>query len=206
MILSLQILVNDRRFSLAKHSKVSFFSGVYCADLDRHRKTTQYILRQNLHFQPEIVEHTGFREWGFGGYEGKSDKEMWPPLFEKYGLQYNAQFTDFQKLMDILGDRGIYEEIAHNDPTELAEHYDNILSRAALALNRVLTDNEGSTDRNVLIVTSGNIIPTILHMSIPDACHDEFIENCSVTTLTYDEGKYSLKKLADTSHLGASTS
>lgn len=109
------------------------------------------------------------------------------PIFQKYGLQYNVQFTDFHKLIVILGDRGICDEIAHNDPMGLAEHYDDILSRARSALDRVFTDAAGTKDHNVLIVTSGNIITTIFHMIIDGTYHDELIENCSITALIYHE-------------------
>lgn len=181
------------------------FSGIYCADLGRHRKTAQYILSQNLQTHPEIIEHDGFREWGFGGYEGRPDAEMWTPLFEKHGLRYDAQFTDFYRLKDILDDRGICEEIAYNDPMGLAEHYDGILSRARAALDRILNDAEGSANNNVLIVTSYNIMATIFYMIIADEYRDEIIENCSITTLIYHEGRFSVEKLADAAHLDIGT-
>jgi probable phosphoglycerate mutase len=42
---------------------------------------------------------------------------------------------------------------------------------------------------NVLIVSSGGIIPILL----------ESIANCSVTTLTYKDGKYTIDTIGDTS-------
>mgnify|MGYP000588677765 FL=1 len=52
---------------------------------------------------------------------------------------------------------------------------------------------------NILIVSSGGIIPILLESVAPGEYQGEKIANCSVTTLTYKDGKYTVKKIGDTS-------
>lgn len=56
------------------------YHASYCGDLGRHRKTAKIILSQNLHDKPNLTEHIGFQEWNFGGYEGRTNEEMWTHL------------------------------------------------------------------------------------------------------------------------------
>ncbi len=177
------------------------FAGSYCGDLGRHRATTHLILAENRHEKPSLIEDTGLREWGFGGYEGRDDELMWKPVFEKFGFDFDIEFTNYEKLNNLLSDRGISEEIAKNDPMGLVEHYDDILERVDTAFNRILTDMSGSKNKNVLIVTSGGLISTILQQLIPDYYSGEPINNCSITTLLYSKNKYKQLSLAQAKHL-----
>lgn len=45
------------------------------------------------------------------------------------------------------------------------------------------------------------MIPTLLEMLVPDAYNGEMMENCSVTTLKYKDGKYTLDKIGDTQYI-----
>ena len=177
------------------------FTGAYSSDLGRQRNTAKYILEENKNETPQLTELDGFKEWNYGGYEGKTNAEMWTPIMEKYGLKFDEEWTDYGKLVELLGDEGIADAIANNDELKAAETYAEIQARGKAAMEQVIKETEEKGGGNVLIVSSGGMIPTLMTMLVPDQYHGEDIGNCSVTILKYKEGKYTVEVIGDQSYL-----
>lgn len=53
----------------------------------------------------------------------------------------------------------------------------------------------------MLVVTSGGTIPALIDTIAPGEYKGEDIENFSITTINYKNGKYPIGKIGDTSHL-----
>jgi probable phosphoglycerate mutase len=177
------------------------FAGAYSSDLGRQRHTAKLILAENAHETPELVELYGLREWNYGGFEGKTNAEMWTPIFQKYGLQFDEDWTDYEKLVEMLGDRGVADAIAEADPLGEAENYDEIVRRSREAMGIMISETLAKGGGNVLVVSSGGEIPTILYTFVPEQYKGELIGNCTVTILEYKDGVYKLGVVGDASYL-----
>lgn len=177
------------------------FDLAYSGDLGRQRNTAKLILSKNDNKKPKLMEHDGFKEWNYGGYEGKTDKEMWTPIFEANGFKLDDDWSDYDKLVEKIGDDGIANAIAENDPLKAAENYDEITTRGKAAMAKVIKDAKKTNAKNVMIVSSGGMIPTLLELLTPNEYNGEMMDNCSVTTLNYKDGKYTLDKIGDTQYI-----
>ncbi len=49
------------------------FDLAYSSDLGRQRNTAKLIMAENEKKTPELLEHDGFKEWNYGGFEGKTN-------------------------------------------------------------------------------------------------------------------------------------
>ncbi|WMC94298.1 histidine phosphatase family protein [Kineothrix sp. MB12-C1] len=176
------------------------FVAAYSGELGRQIKTAKLILEQNDNEIPMLVENVGFNEWNYGGYEGGTNAAMWNPIFEEYGYTFDEEWTHYGEVYEILGDRGIADAIAANDALQAAESYDEILARAGAAMNQLVEESLAAGGGNVLVVSSGSQIPTILEMYVPDDYNGEDIGNCSVTILKYKDGNYTMEVVGDTSY------
>lgn len=186
---------------VGKGLKNTKFDLAYSSDLGRQRNTAKLILAQNKNKTPKISEHDGFKEWNYGGFEGKTNAEMWTPIFEANGLKFDEEWTDYDKLVNKLGDEGVADAIAESDPLKVAETYEEITTRGPAAMDKVVANAKKKKAKNVLIVSSGSMIPTLLEMLVPGEYQGEAIDNCSVTTLKYHDNKYSVDKINDTQYV-----
>lgn len=177
------------------------FDLAYSSDLGRQRNTAKLILSKNDNKKPKLMEHDGFKEWNYGGYEGKTDKEMWTPIFETNGFKLDDDWSDYDKLVEKIGDDRIANAIAENDPLKAAENYDEITTRGKAAMAKVIKDAKKTNAKNVMIISSGGMIPTLLELLTPNEYNGEMMDNCSVTTLNYKDGKYTLDKIGDTQYI-----
>lgn len=174
------------------------FESVYTGDLSRQRNTARIIIEENNNKNVAFNEHVGFQEWNYGGFEGKTNEEMWTPIMEKHGFKFDEGWTDYPALMEKIGDRGAADEISSIDPTGEAETYDAIVQRGTEALNTLVQNSKGG---NILVVSSGGMIPTLMDIALPGVYNGEIIENSSITILKYKDNKYSIESINDTSHL-----
>lgn len=177
------------------------FVTAYSGELGRQSKTAELILGQNKNNVPSLVKNIGFNEWNYGGYEGGTNAAMWDPIFEKYGYTFDEEWTHYGEVYEILGDRGVADAIAANDELQAAESYDEILARAGAAMDQLVEESLAAGGGNVLVVSSGSQIPTILEMYVSDEYDGEAIGNCSVTILKYKDGTYTLESVGDSSYL-----
>lgn len=179
------------------------FVTAFSSDLGRQRLTAKRILAQNSHETPEIVEIIGLREWFYGGYEGKTNAEMWDPIFTANGLTFDEDWSQYEELTQLMSDEDIANAIAANDELGEAETYEEIAARSHTAVDEMIRLTEAAGGGNALAVSSGSEIPTILELVVPGQYQGEDISNCSVTILSYENGEFTLEACGDKSYLAA---
>jgi len=180
------------------------FTTAFTGELGRQRKTAQLILAGNKNEVPVITEHVGFNEWNYGGYEGKMNAEMWDPIFAEAGATFDPTWAEYGDVLEYYGgDRALADAIAKNDPIGAAETYDEILARAQEGMDQLVEKSLEAGGGNVLVVSSGSQIPTILELIAPGSYDgSDEISNCSVTIVHYQDGEYTVEVIGDTSYLG----
>jgi probable phosphoglycerate mutase len=178
-------------FLIGKSFQDIFFTSAFCGDLGRQRDTAENILSQNKNAIPQIKEIYGFREWSFGGFEKKPNASMWEPIYKKYGIDLNNREENYKNLVSKLGYNKIADEIHNNDASKKAETFAEISKRIFEALNEVITLSKNGG--NVLIVSSGMLITSLLYMFGGIKYKGELISNCSVSILEYENGNFDLK-------------
>ena len=174
------------------------FNTAYSSDIKRAADTAKIILNANKNQKPELQELFGLREWGYGSYEGVDEIHMWVPLFAEKNMEFKLDRSNWDEFTSLTTDREIADSIARNDPSKKAENYDDILKRAKEGIDFLINDTAEKGGGNALVVSHGNIIPTILYLYVPDEYHGETIPNCSLTILKVENGKFSLEKTGDT--------
>ena len=177
------------------------FNTAYSSDIKRAADTAEFVLSSNKNEKPELQEVFGLREWNYGGYEGIDEVDMWIPLFEEKNMKFKLDRSNWEEFTALTTDREIADSIARNDPAKTAENYDDILKRAKKGVDFLIKDTAEKGGGNALVVSHGNIIPTILHLYIPDEYNGETVPNCSLTILKIENGKFSLEKVGDTSFI-----
>ncbi|RRZ92139.1 histidine phosphatase family protein [Erwinia sp. 198] len=177
------------------------FTTAFSSDAGRARETAKLILEENQNVRPALTELKTLREWGYGGYEGRDDAELWQPLFAAAGIEFKKDWSTWDAFTQKMRDREIADAIAKNDKSGMAEDYDAIVARLKSAVKQVIKETEAKGGGNALVVSHGSAIPTLLTFLTPQAYHGESIGNASLTVVHYDNGIYTLKKIGDTRYL-----
>lgn len=178
------------------------FISAYSSDMGRARATALIILDENKHKPtPGLVDKLELREWGYGGYEGRDDAELWTPLFNEKKIEFKKDWSTWEALTNAMTDEEMANAIAANDKTGTAENYDEIVARLKTGVLEIIKQAEAKGGGNVLAVSHGSAIPTILTIFTPDDYHGESIDNVSLTILSYKDGKFTLKAIGDTKYL-----
>lgn len=175
------------------------FTTAFSSDLGRQRATAKHILAQNEGDIPELQEVMGLREEFYGGFEGKSDEELWRPIYEANGASYNEKGSTYLELSK----KEKVDTIAAIDPLHVAETYDDISKRSVEVMDTIVKATQEAGGGNALAVSSGDEIATILDLLVPEQYEGERIANCSVTVLTYKDGVYGLEACGDVSYMQA---
>ena len=177
------------------------FRTAYSSDMGRARSTAKIILSENKKGSLELKELMGLREWGYGGYEGRDDADLWTPLFNEKGIEFKADWSTWELLTAAMTDEEMANAIAKNDPTQTAENYNDIIKRSKEAVEQIVKETEAKGGGNALIVSHGSEIPTILSIYVPDQYKGESIGNCSLTIVKVQNGVYTLIKVGDISYM-----
>lgn len=177
------------------------FATAFASDLQRQRDTARLILEQNSHPAPALEEIRGLREWNCGGFEGRPIIEMWGIIFKRHGLPGKDIASEYKQLVAKLGYEGIIRTINDCDPARSAETYEEIMQRTALALRQVISQTIAGGGGNALVVTSGGLVRSILHLLAPGQYQNQSINNCAVSILHYNNGEYDLAVTGDESYL-----
>lgn len=178
------------------------FIAAFSSDMGRARATAKLILEQNnVSKKLDIVDMEALREWGYGGYEGRDDADLWTPLFVAKNIEFKKDWSTWEQLTNAMTDEEMADAIAANDPTGTAENYQEIVTRLKAGVLEIIRAAEAKGGGNVLAVSHGSAIPTILTIFTPEQYHGESIDNVSLTVLNYNKGKFTITKLGDTAYM-----
>lgn len=173
------------------------FELVFSSDLQRCRTTTAGILEaRDAHPEPVFLEE--LREWNFGGHETQLSQHVWGKLIAKHNIEFDREADAIKTLGEKLGWTGMFDGVAELDETGTSEYAAQIVLRADRALSTMLqaaADAPGSDEVNVLAVTHGGFISTLLRQLVPEVSADSILPNCSVSTVELRDGAWQLTGL-----------
>ena len=171
------------------------FVAAYSSDLGRARKSAQIIINENKYRDNiNLIELEGLREVSFGKYEGELEK-----IFEEDMLKLlNVKsFEEADKLYEL--QKEYCNACATLDDTNEAENYEIALKRSIDALDYICKNNMREDESNILIVAHGGIIRLIVDY-IDKNINTREVYNASISKITFENGKYSVKSINDISY------
>lgn len=164
------------------------FKIAFTSDSLRTRASAKEILESNINGQIVNEELPELREWFYGGFEGKTDFEMWASIFESAGLDFNNAEKDYEILTSIYSDKEINSLLSIRDNLHLLEPYESIKERANKAIKIILKKTRELGGGNALVVSSGSFIPTMLvQMGVDRKISGINLSNCDVVKVTIDD-------------------
>ena len=177
------------------------FATAYSSDLGRAVSTAEYILGENSKSDVKLVQLSGIREKNYGGYEGLTNQEMWQPVYDVYGLEFKPDWSTYPQLLEHLSEEEVVMAVVNNDPLKMAETHAEVVARTEKAIEQIIADTQAVGGGNALVVSHGGEISTILDLYARDAFGGQNISNCSVSTLIYEDGEFTLDLIGDTGFL-----
>lgn len=175
------------------------FVAAWSSDSGRARETAQLIMAVREKPLP-VQERKGWREVWFGSFEGDTDENMQTAAAKKGGLATSAQLLEaFNSGRLTIVD--VVDMIHSADPTGQAETYKQVAQRVMEAAKEAASQAQRQGGGNVLIVTHGMAIMTLLH-ELGDKTGTHSLDNASVTRIRYtDSGKFIIEAINDLSYV-----
>ncbi|MGX7243682.1 histidine phosphatase family protein [Enterococcus quebecensis] len=187
------------------------FDKVVTSDSGRAIETAELVLKNNGQekLTKEMTKDKRLREYNFGTYEGLMNEEMLTAVAKEKGQTYE-EYNNWMKevgfykgiieFADILSDmdkKNVKEGV--NWP---AEDSKTIVSRLTAGLDDIVKDAEKEGANNILVVSHGMSIITLLgeldaNADLPDGG----LKNASVSKVTYKDGKYTVDSVNDLSYV-----
>ena len=176
------------------------FDKVYSSDSGRTLETTRTILKEMPH-RYDIVPTPGLREYNFGIYEGLFEKELDADLMERVGKAFHQMGSKPEIVLDAIAalDRERKGEVANTWYAETGSEFSN---RIVNAVTDIINESLRMGHREILVVSHGLTIIILGFLLTPDdfkkfSMAKGGIANASVTTLVYENGKFTLTGLGE---------
>lgn len=175
------------------------FEEAYSSDSGRAIQTARIILQQhsekgNIPF--EMDER--IREWGFGSLDGGYNNTLWQLL---------ARLLKVESLEDMSKVSVSYRELADAilaaDTTGWAEPYEQIRERVWTGFEEIAQRRAQNDGGNTLIVSHGYTIAFFLSLIDTSRPIQFDLINGSVTTVIYENGKFTIDTVNDTNYIEA---
>ncbi|WP_207694884.1 histidine phosphatase family protein [Enterococcus sp. DIV0212c] len=187
------------------------FDKVVTSDSGRAIETAELVLKNNGQekLTKEMTKDKRLREYNFGTYEGLMNEEMLTAVAKEQGKTYEEYnewmkevgfykgIIDFADVLSDLDKKNVEEGV--NWP---AEDSKTIVARLTAGLDDLVKDAEKEGANNVLVVSHGMSIITLLgeldeNADLPDGG----LKNASVSKVTYKDGKYTVDSVNDLSYV-----
>lgn len=181
------------------------FDLAFSSDLQRTRTTMQGILAR-LEPRPPVAYDELLREWNFGSHEERPAADVWGEVIVEHGFEVDRELSALRSIGEQVGWRGLFDTIAQLDATGQAEEAAETVMRADAALERILravADVPGDDEVQVLVVSHGGFITSLLRQLVPELVPDMILPNCSVSTVSLPAGTlvWQLDGLGETADL-----
>jgi broad specificity phosphatase PhoE len=161
-------------------------AAAFTSDLTRTRTTTEAALVSHPSVAPTPMRE--LREWNFGGFEGQSNSSLWEPVFARHGFEYAPASADWVA-MTANGLDGVIDAIHDVDPLGRAESAADVRDRLAAGLEVVIAAAKQAAANgagDVLVVTHGAVLGSILQHLLPGASMRGGFPNCGIATVTIE--------------------
>lgn len=189
--------------TLGKGLENKNFDKVISSDSGRAIQTAKIILNENKNSKnPQLTTNKLFREFNFGNYEGDYNDVMHKDIAKMMGLSY-ADYQEKEVNPKTIAN-SVYKldkKRNTNEDNWKAENYTEIKQRVNKGMQDITKNAQSKGDKNVLIVSHGLTIRSMVDMYSNDVNPGLDIDNGSVTKFTYNNGKFKLKKANDTKYL-----
>ncbi|WP_415641074.1 histidine phosphatase family protein [Sporolactobacillus spathodeae] len=174
------------------------FVEAYSSDSGRAIETTRIILEEQETTSSNIKHSidSRLREWCFGSFEGAFNDELRKVL---------PTVTDDESGNKILDPTLTFEKMAEllqrADKVAITEPYEKIKRRVLSVFAEIAKRTELHGGGNVLIVSHGLTIIFLLTLIDPSVNINVDIPNGSVTHITYENAKFEVTMIGDTSFI-----
>jgi broad specificity phosphatase PhoE len=176
--------------AVAEHLSSERFDLVFSSDLQRTRTTAEGILAA-LDPQPPVEFTALLREWNFGDHEERPAADVWSEVIIEHGFEVDRELSALRTIGERVGWRGLFDTIAKLDPSGQAEQAHAVVVRADAALEHVVRAAAavpGDARVELLLVSHGGFITSLLRQLVPEVTPDVILPNCSVTTVSLPVG------------------
>lgn len=187
------------------------FDKVVTSDSGRAIETAELVLKNNGQEDmiKEMTKDKRLREYNFGTYEGLMNEEMLTAVAKEQGKtfeEYNEWMKEVGFYKGILDFADVLSELDKKNVEEgvnwPAEDSQTIITRLTNALDDLVKDAQKEGANNVLVVSHGMSIITLLgeldsNADLPDGG----LKNASVSKVTYKDGKYTVDSVNDLSYV-----
>ena len=168
------------------------FQEVFSSDSSRAAETARLILSQGKREPRTARQDPRLREWCFGSLEALPMEQLTGAIFQGLGEeltmeQLNARMPELPAAIRMA------------DTSGWAESFDVISQRLTAFFQEAAAETEASGGGNVLVVSHAFSIKTILYLLAPQRM-EEFskIRNASVTTIRWQEGRFTVERVNQT--------
>ncbi|MTD38018.1 histidine phosphatase family protein [Erwinia sp. CPCC 100877] len=187
------------------------FDKIVTSDSGRAIETAELVLQNNgqADMVKAMTKDKRLREYNFGTYEGQMNDDMLTAVAKEHGKtldEYNEWMQEVGFYKGILDFADVLSELdkknVEEDVNWLAEDSQTIIKRLTNALDDVVKDAEKEGANNVLVVSHGMSIITLLgeldsNADLPDGG----LKNASISKVTYKDGKYTVDSVNDLSYV-----
>lgn len=187
------------------------FDKVVTSDSGRAIETAELVLKNNGQekLTKNMTKDKRLREYNFGTYEGLMNEEMLTAVAKEEGKtyeEYNEWMKEVGFYKGIIEFADVLSELDKKNVEEgvnwPAEDSKTIVARLTAGLDDIVKDAEKEGANNVLVVSHGMSIITLLgeldaNADLPDGG----LKNASVSKVTYKDGKYTIDSVNDLSYV-----
>lgn len=185
------------------------FDKVYTSSSGRTMETAELILENNGQKDMDYTRDSRLREYNFGTYEGLMNEEMLTAVaevdgktYEEYneGMKTDGFYKSILHFADVLAE--LDKENVEEGVNWPAEDSKTIVTRLTAALDDIVADAEKEGHKNVLVVSHGMSIITLLGQLDSEAdLPAAGLKNASISTVTYKDGKYDVDAVNDMTYV-----
>ena len=174
------------------------FISVWSSDSGRARETARLIM-ENWKEQLPLNERVGLREVCFGSFEGERNHVMRTAFAKELGFaDMNVAMEAYQSGKSTMKD--IIDGIHRADKTGGAETFQQVSDRMTNTITEIARRAQKQGGGNVLIVSHGMAIITLLDSLNPQKPNRQMLDNASISKVRYtDEGKFIIESVNDMS-------
>lgn len=164
------------------------FSEVYSSDLGRAKETAKLILANMNAMNLKIIESEKLRESCYGSHEGEISDLAWGEAAEKLG------YRSFQEVIDIgiqeVSHQRMQAELVKSDTTGMAERIEDVQNRMLEITQDICEKMEQKEGGNVLVVSHGVAIITLLKKIGGLLPEQGYLDNASISKIIYSKGEF----------------
>ncbi|TFJ42771.1 hypothetical protein CKN73_04285 [Carnobacterium divergens] len=171
------------------------FKSAYSSDLGRARETAQLVLATNGQKKLAITPKKTLREACYGKFEGDFNENMKKAMAEYYGYET----LDNNPLGKEMFEKGADAVSALDTEYHMGEDAKTIKERMQTTLKQMAKKEAKNGGGNVLVVGHGMSI-NIMVSDMTDKYTGEGLKNASVTKIIYNNGKFKVESIGDTSY------